>query len=98
MDESAPPAGAVRKPGPKPLRSSSPKTQYLILYNFVSALLWLVVLTRVLLLVPLVGYSSTYAGVGQFAKWTQTMAVLEIVHAAAGKHLINTLSLVPPPI
>lgn len=74
----------VRKPGPKPLQSSSPKTQYLILYNFVSALLWLVVLGRVVLLVPLVGFGRIYAGVGQFAKWTQTLALLEVIHAASG--------------
>lgn len=76
---------APRKPGPKPLRSSSPKTQYLILYNFVSAILWLAVLGRVLLLVPLVGFGQAYNGVGYFTKWTQTMALLEVVHAATGK-------------
>ncbi|KAH8600470.1 tyrosine phosphatase-like protein, partial [Bisporella sp. PMI_857] len=74
----------LRRPGTKPLRSSSPKTQYLILYNFVSAVLWATVLGRVLMLVPLVGFGRTYAGVGNFAKWTQTIAVLEIVHAAIG--------------
>ncbi|TVY82513.1 putative very-long-chain (3R)-3-hydroxyacyl-CoA dehydratase [Lachnellula suecica] len=73
-----------KEPGPKPLRSSNPRVQYLILYNFVSALLWLVVLGRVVLLVPLVGFGRTYKGVGRFAKWTQTMAVLEVVHAATG--------------
>lgn len=75
-----------RAVGPKPLRSSSPKTQYLILYNFLSAIAWLVVLGRVVLLVPLVGFGRTYQGVGQFAKWTQTVALLEIVHAATGPH------------
>lgn len=70
--------------GPKPLQSSNPKTQYLILYNFVSAILWLVVLGRVLLLVPLVGFGRVYPAVGQFTKWTQTMALLEVVHAATG--------------
>jgi very-long-chain (3R)-3-hydroxyacyl-CoA dehydratase len=87
MAEPLSPSDALHKPAPKPLRSSSPKTQYLVLYNFVSALLWLVVLGRVVLLVPLVGFGRTYAGVGRFAKWTQTMALLEIVHAATGKHL-----------
>jgi hypothetical protein len=38
------------------------------------------------LLVPLVGFGRTYDGVGTFAKWTQTLAVLEILHAATGKH------------
>ena len=75
-----------RKPGPKPLQSSSVKTQYLILYNFVSAILWLVVLGRAVLLVPLVGFGRVYPGVGQFTKWTQTMAVLEVVHSVTGEH------------
>jgi len=85
MDGSISPS-SKRRPGPKPLRSSSPRTQYLILYNFISALLWLIVLGRVVLLVPLVGFGRTYDGVGTFAKWTQTLAVLEILHAATGKH------------
>jgi len=70
---------------PRPLQSNSPKTQYLIIYNFVSALLWLVVLGRVLALVPLFGFSKVYLGVGNFAKWTQTLALLEIVHAMLGE-------------
>ena len=78
-------AGTAQKPGPKPLQSNNPKTQYLILYNFVSAVLWLSVLGRVVLLVPLVGFSKVYPGVGNFAKWTQTLALLEVLHAAAGE-------------
>lgn len=78
------PSDELRQPALKPLRSSSPKKQYLILYNFVSAILWLVVLARVVLFVPLVGFGHVYSGVGIFAKWTQTMALLEIVHAATG--------------
>ncbi|PQE14682.1 hypothetical protein CJF31_00007661 [Rutstroemia sp. NJR-2017a BVV2] len=74
----------VKKPGPKPLRSSNPKTQYLILYNFFSALAWTIVLGRVLLLVPLVGFGRVYPAVGHFTKWTQTMALLEVVHSATG--------------
>jgi hypothetical protein len=34
--------------------------------------------------VPLVGFGKVYIGVGQFAKWTQTLAGLEVVHAALG--------------
>ena len=77
-----PTTGRTAPSKPKP---SSLKTQYLILYNLVSALLWLVVLARVVFLVLLTGPGTTYDGIGQFAKWTQTIAVLEIVHAAAGK-------------
>lgn len=88
QDASSPPTSADQKPPQKPtkpLRSSSPRTQYLILYNFVSALLWLVILCRVLLLIPLVGFGRVYNGVGQFTKWTQTGALLEVMHAALGK-------------
>jgi very-long-chain (3R)-3-hydroxyacyl-CoA dehydratase len=75
---------ATSKRAPKPLTSSNPKTQYLILYNFVSSILWLVVLGRTVLLVPMLGFSRVYPGVGKFTKWTQTLACLEIVHAAFG--------------
>lgn len=80
------PQTPITAPRPlRPLQSSSPKRQYLIIYNFVSALLWLVVLGRVLALVPLIGFGKVYMGVGPFAKWTQTLALLEVVHAALGK-------------
>ncbi len=64
------------------------KTQYLILYNLVSAVLWVAVLGRVILLVPLVGFENVHGGVGEFAKWTQTLAVLEVVHSALGRSSI----------
>lgn len=86
QDTRSPP---VKKRGPKPLQSSNRKTQYLILYNFASALLWLVVLGRVLLLVPLVGFGRLYPAVGTFVKWTQTMALLEVVHAALGSFFLS---------
>ncbi|MCJ1433236.1 hypothetical protein MMC27_002595 [Xylographa pallens] len=69
MDRSSPPRASLQK-------------QYLIAYNATSALLWSILLGRVLLLLPLAGYQNVYAGVGQYAKWTQTLAVLEIVHSA----------------
>lgn len=82
--ESADSSTQVRKPGPKPLQSSSPRTQYLILYNFVCAILWTAVLGRVLILVPMVGFGNVYKGTGEFTKWTQTVALLEVVHSATG--------------
>lgn len=72
----------------KPLTSSSSKNQYLIAYNAVSALLWLIVLGRVVTLVPILGTEATYPGVGQFTKWTQTLAFMEVVHAAFGTSLL----------
>ncbi|MCJ1345574.1 hypothetical protein MMC31_003781, partial [Peltigera leucophlebia] len=59
------------------------KTQYLILYNFVSAILWFAVFGRLAILLPIVGYKNVYGGVGEFAKWTQTIALLEILHSAS---------------
>ncbi|KAI4147635.1 MAG: hypothetical protein LQ340_005469 [Diploschistes diacapsis] len=67
--------------------STSPRVrqqQYLLIYNLASAILWFSVLVRVLVLIPLVGYQNVYGGVGDFARWVQTGALLEIVHAALG--------------
>ncbi len=61
------------------------KGQYLILYNLISAFLWFAVLARVLVLLAVVGPQNVYGGVGEFAKWTQTLAVLEVAHSALGK-------------
>ncbi len=35
---------------------------------------------------PLVGFGRVYGGAGEFAKWTQTVALLEVVHAALGTY------------
>ena len=60
------------------------KIHYLITYNLASSILWFAVLARVLLLVPLVGFKHVSGGVGDFAKWTQTLALLEILNSALG--------------
>ena len=60
------------------------KTHYLVAYNLMSSILWFAVLARVLILIPLVGFKNVSGGVGDFAKWTQTLAVLEIVNSASG--------------
>lgn len=60
---------------------------YLTLYNFVSAVLWSTILGRVLLIAGIHDQATVYLGVGQFAKWTQTLAVLEVLHAAIGMSL-----------
>lgn len=53
--------------------------------------MWLSIFGRVVLLLPLTGPASVYEGAGDFTKWTQTAAVLEIVHSALGE------SPLPPP-
>jgi very-long-chain (3R)-3-hydroxyacyl-CoA dehydratase len=78
------PSDNLRQPPLMPLQATSLKKQYLILYNFGSAILWLVIFGRVVQLVPLVGFGRVYAGVGIFAKWVQSIALLEIAHAATG--------------
>ncbi|THY54954.1 PTPLA-domain-containing protein [Aureobasidium pullulans] len=64
-------------------RKSSPlKTGYLVLYNAISTILWGTILGRVLLIAGVHGTRYVFPGVGEFAKWTQTLALLEVVHAA----------------
>lgn len=48
-----------------------------------------------MLLVPLAGFENVYGGVGEFAKWTQTGALLEVVHALVGEFvwILNLLDL-----
>lgn len=60
------------------------QTRYLVGYNLVCAVLWTAVLGRVIFLVPLVGFGNVHGGVGEFTKWTQTLALLEVLHSALG--------------
>ncbi|KAF2719773.1 PTPLA-domain-containing protein [Polychaeton citri CBS 116435] len=61
-----------------------PKQIYLILYNTISAFLWLVVLGRTVSISAIHGPKHVYLGAGNFTKWTQTLAALEVLHAATG--------------
>ncbi|KAK3680109.1 hypothetical protein LTR78_000486 [Recurvomyces mirabilis] len=60
------------------------RSLYLICYNAISALLWAVVLGRVVLIAGIHGPKYVFAGVGEWTKWTQTLAALEIAHAGIG--------------
>lgn len=64
---------------------ASAKTLYLTLYNGTFAALWFTLLIRILALDPLSSYDKTYDVVGDFAKWIQTAALLEVVHSALGQ-------------
>jgi len=68
----------------KPLQSRSLKTQYLIVFNSVSALAWLVIFWRAALVARLVGYEAVHEEVADLWKWTQTLAALEVAHAVFG--------------
>lgn len=61
------------------------KAFYLILYNLVSAALWSVIVVRVLQINAQEGHEKVYAGIGEYTKWTQTLAGLEVLHAAIGR-------------
>ncbi|KAI4214120.1 MAG: hypothetical protein LQ351_003205 [Letrouitia transgressa] len=72
------------RPQPPPLTRGELAKEYLSTYNAISALMWLSIFGRVVLLLPLTGPASVYDGAGDFTKWTQTAAVLEIAHSAFG--------------
>ncbi|OXG25313.1 3-hydroxy acyl-CoA dehydratase [Cryptococcus neoformans Ze90-1] len=84
--------GSSLSPAPR----LSPLRLYLLGYNILSALLWghLLVLTLSFLLAPSrppwhqladrLSGSYDYHSLGWCTKWTQTLAVLEVVHAALG--------------
>jgi len=57
---------------------------YLLFYNIVSALLWLRILLTV---ITLYWYPQIYTSIEPWTRWTQTLAVLEVLHAATGKYL-----------
>ncbi|KAL9085144.1 MAG: hypothetical protein Q9159_004870 [Coniocarpon cinnabarinum] len=58
--------------------------QYLIAYNGVSFLLWATLLTRVTRTLYYYGVSDVYNIVGDFARNTQSLALLEVVHSLMG--------------
>jgi hypothetical protein len=62
------------------------RTQYLTLYNLVSAVLWLRVFWSVVLIVTVGGgWEKVFAGADENVRYVQTAALLEVVHAALGK-------------
>lgn len=63
---------------------SSLKRTYLISYNALSAALWSVVLVRTAQTFATAGPEAVYPAVGEWTKWTQTLAGLEIVHSVLG--------------
>ncbi|KAF4953719.1 hypothetical protein FSARC_12325 [Fusarium sarcochroum] len=69
----------------RPLKQASTTNKaYLIFYNFISAVQWSVVLGRTVMLLGLYGPEYVYPGNGQYTKWTQTLAGLEVLHSLLG--------------
>ena len=61
--------------------------QYLIAYNLISAILWSIVMGKVALIASTQGTNKVYAAAGEYTKWVQTLAVLEILHSLLGNLL-----------
>ncbi|PWY92574.1 PTPLA-domain-containing protein [Aspergillus heteromorphus CBS 117.55] len=59
------------------------KNPYLLIYNTLNALLWLRILLSILTS-PAQPPETTYTTLEPWTRWTQTLAVLEILHAASG--------------
>ncbi|KAL5612645.1 hypothetical protein BROUX41_004260 [Berkeleyomyces rouxiae] len=75
-----PPASAGR-----PARKNGPlKTTYLVAYNLASLVAWMTVLGRVVAILGLRGPVFVYSVAGEWTKWTQTLALMEVVHAMTG--------------
>ena len=69
----------------KPPQKSSPvKTGYLILYNAVSAVLWAGVLERTITANINGSYHDVFPAVGELVQWTQTLMIVDVLHALLG--------------
>jgi very-long-chain (3R)-3-hydroxyacyl-CoA dehydratase len=72
----------------KPAKRSSPvKNGYLILYNAVSAVLWATVLGRTVGTNILRGPGFVHFTTGEFVLWTQTLMIMDVLHALFGMFL-----------
>ncbi len=67
-----------------PKAPSAVNTAYLVLYNFVSAVLWATVLGRTALIAGIRSPALVHIGVSSFVRWTQTLAAAEILHSVLG--------------
>ncbi len=67
-----------------------PKKAYLILYNAVSAIAWTAILGRVAVVLAWKGASFVPVVVDNFARITQTCAVMEVLHALTGAYRYPT--------
>ncbi|KAL9633256.1 MAG: hypothetical protein Q9204_003470 [Flavoplaca sp. TL-2023a] len=73
-----------KRPSPPPLTKGEVAKEYLTAYNAICALLWLSVFGRTVVILPITAVESVYEAAGDFTKWTQTVAILEILHSAFG--------------
>ena len=79
-----------RRPPPSSAytQSQSPKQKYLLAYNGVCFALWTTITLRAAFLIPVLLAHSKLEGLFEalfpLLKWTQTLALLEVVHSVAG--------------
>ncbi|RDH34536.1 tyrosine phosphatase-like protein [Aspergillus welwitschiae] len=59
------------------------RTIYLVTYNSINALLWLYIFSSIVVS-PFQSPQTTYATLEPWTRWTQTIAILEILHASLG--------------
>lgn len=81
---------------PKPM--SWLKRLYLITYNTSNAMLWAVVLGRTAQALTTAGPEAVYPAVGEWTKWTQTLAGLEIIHSVLGTSAASPQQPITPPL
>ncbi|GAB7328871.1 hypothetical protein MBLNU13_g00744t2 [Cladosporium sp. NU13] len=87
------PSDSQRPAAPAP-STKSLRTQYLTLYNLVSAALWLRVFWRVVLILAVGGgWEKVFAESDETVRLTQTAALLEVVHAALAIMLTMSFTL-----
>lgn len=68
------------------------KSLYLLAYNTLNTLLWLYILITTLTLSTSTSASpSLYTTVEPSARWTQSVAIAEIIHAALGTSTVTVL-------
>ena len=80
-------------PGTGHVEPSQVKLLYLTAYNFASAVLWATVLGRTAGAAYLRGPEYVPIAVGYFVRWTQTLALLEVVHSLLGTSAVNPSTL-----
>lgn len=72
----------------KPKQASTSKSTYLLAYNGISFLLWSLITLRAIVLIPALASHDKLFGLHEalftFLRSTQTLALLEIAHAALG--------------
>lgn len=71
-------------PAPKRRTGFGPKKAYLFLYNAASAIAWATVLGRVVTILSTKGVPLVPLVVNDFARTTQSFAIMEILHAITG--------------